>query len=109
MVATSWTWSPSSASASARSVAGRRAGRSSRINVPPAADRLQRIHDALPPSHNRDAMLEHRIPRDPATEIAGAIEAVLVDEIRPAIEYLEAASRVTAEELRERFERGGSR
>ena len=37
-----------------------------------------------------------------ATEIYGAIEAVLVDEIRPAIEYLEAASRVTAEELRER-------
>jgi hypothetical protein len=47
-------------------------------------------------------MLEHRVPRDVATEIYGAIEAVLVDEIRPAIEYLEAASRVTAEELRER-------
>jgi hypothetical protein len=29
---------------------------------------------------------------------------VLVDEIRPAVKYLEAASRVTAEELRERFE-----
>ena len=39
-----------------------------------------------------------------ATEIYGAIEAVLVDEIGPAIEYLEAASRVTAEELGERFE-----
>jgi hypothetical protein len=73
-------------------------------------DRLQRIHDALPASRERDAMLEHRIPRDVATEISGAIEAVLVDEIRPAIEYLEAASRVTADELRERFERdrGGS-
>ena len=75
------------------------------------ADRLQRIHDALPPSPDRDAMLEHRIPRDVATEVYGLIESVLVDEIRPAIEYLEAASRVTAEELRERFERdrGGNR
>jgi hypothetical protein len=67
------------------------------------ADRLQRIHDELPPSPNRDAMLEHRVPRDVATEIYGLIEGVLVDEIRPAIEYLEAASRVTAQELRERF------
>jgi hypothetical protein len=56
-------------------------------------------------------MWAHEIPRDVATEIYGAIEAVLVDEIRPAIECLEAASRVTADELRERFERdrGGSR
>jgi hypothetical protein len=69
------------------------------------ADRLQQIHDALPVSRHRDSMLEHRAPRDVATEISGVIEAVLVDEIRPAIECLEAASRVTAEELRERFER----
>ena len=68
------------------------------------SDRLQHIHDALPPSPERDAMLEHRVPRDVATEIYGVIEAVLVDEIQPAIEYLEAASRVTADELRERFE-----
>jgi len=75
------------------------------------ADRLQRIHDELPTARNRDAMLEHRVPRDLATEVCGVIEAVLVDEVRPAIEYLEAASRITAEELRERFERdrGGSR
>ena len=75
------------------------------------ADRLQRIHDALPASPERDAMLEHRVPRDVATEVYGVVESVLVDEVRPAIEYLEAASRVTAEELRERFERdrGGSR
>jgi hypothetical protein len=33
------------------------------------------------------------------------VEAVLVDEIQPAIECLEVASRVTAEELREQFER----
>jgi hypothetical protein len=71
------------------------------------ADRLQTIHDGLPPSPDRDAMLEHRIPRDVATEVYGVIESVLVDEVRPAIEYLEAASRVTAEELRERFEDEG--
>jgi hypothetical protein len=68
------------------------------------ADRLQAIHDELPTAPNRDAMLEHRIPRDVATEVYGVIESVLVDEVRPAIEYLEAASRVTAEELRERWE-----
>jgi hypothetical protein len=49
-------------------------------------------------------MLEHRVPRDVATEVYGVIESVLVSEVRPAIEYLEAASRVTAEELRERWE-----
>ena len=68
------------------------------------ADRLQRIHDALPPSPDREAMWAHEIPRDVATEVYGVIESVLVDEVRPAIEYLEAASRVTAEELRERFD-----
>ena len=68
------------------------------------ADRLQAIHDALPPSPDRDARLEHRVSRDVATEVYGVIESVLVDEIAPVIEYLEAASRVTAEELRERFE-----
>ena len=68
------------------------------------ADRLQAIHDALPETPARDAMLEHRVPRDVATEIYGVVEAVLVDEIRPAIEYLEAASRVTADELCERWE-----
>jgi hypothetical protein len=65
------------------------------------ADRLEAIHDELPETPARDAMLEHRVPRDVATEVYGVIEAVLVDEVRPAIEYLEAASRVTAEDLRE--------
>jgi hypothetical protein len=66
-------------------------------------DRLQQIHDQLPESPNREAMWAHEIPSDVATEVYGAIEAVLVDEIGPAIEYLEAASRVTAEELRARI------
>ena len=64
-------------------------------------DRLQRVHDDLPPSRNREAMLEHRVPYDLATEITGTIECVLADQLRPAMEYLEAASRVTAEGLRE--------
>ncbi len=68
------------------------------------ADRLQAIHDELPASPSREAMWAHEISRDVATEVYGVIEAVLADEVRPAIEYLEAASRVTAEELRERWE-----
>jgi len=68
------------------------------------ADRLQRIHDELPPSPNREAMWVHEIPRDVATEIYSTIEGVLVDFLRPTIEYIEGASRVTADELRERLE-----
>lgn len=64
-------------------------------------DRLQQVHGALPPSRNREAMLEHRVPYDVATELAGTVECVVADQLRPAMENLEAASRVTAEELRE--------
>lgn len=71
------------------------------------SDRLQQIHDELPVSPDREAMWAHEIPRDVATELYGAIEAVIADEIRPAVEYLEAAARVTAAALRERFEQGG--
>lgn len=39
-----------------------------------------------------------------ATEIYGAIECVLADHLRAVIEYVEGAARVTAEELRERFD-----
>jgi hypothetical protein len=70
-------------------------------------DRLQRIHDELPASPNREAMWAHELPYDVATEIYGTIECVLADHLRTVIEYIEGASRVTAEELRERFERGG--
>ena len=65
-------------------------------------DRLQRIHDRLPRSRRRDAMWEHRIPRDVATEIYGTIECVLADHLREVIGYIEGAARVTADELRER-------
>ena len=54
-------------------------------------DRLQRIHDSLPESPNREAMWAHEIPADVATEVYSLIEAVLVDETRPAIKDLEAA------------------
>jgi hypothetical protein len=64
-------------------------------------DRLQRIGDELPVSRNRQAMLEHRVAYDVATELVGTIECVVADQLRPAMEYLEAASRVTAGGLRE--------
>ena len=47
-------------------------------------------------------MLEHRVPCDIATELAGTIECVVADYLRTAIEYVESASRVTADELGER-------
>lgn len=50
-------------------------------------------------------MWEHKVPRDVPTEIHGAIECVIVDQLRPMLEELEAAARVTAEELRERHRR----
>jgi len=46
-------------------------------------------------------MLEHCVPYDIATELVGTIECVVADQLRPAIESLEAASRATADELRE--------
>jgi hypothetical protein len=64
-------------------------------------DRLQQVYDALPASRNREAMLEHRIAYDIATELYGTIECVLTDYLRTVVQYVEAASRVTAEELRE--------
>jgi hypothetical protein len=44
-----------------------------------------------------------RPPYDVATELAGMIQCVIADQIRPAIEYLEAAVRVTDEDLRREF------
>ena len=49
-------------------------------------------------------MLEHRVPYDVATELAGMIQCVVANEIRPAIEYLEATARITAKDLRREFE-----
>ena len=66
-------------------------------------------YEELPPSPHREAMWAHGIASDVATEIYGTIECVLTDHLRTAVEYVEGASRVTAEGLRERFEEGGRR
>jgi hypothetical protein len=60
-------------------------------------DRLTRIADSLPTPPDQEDMLEHRKLYDVATELSGMIQCVVADEIRPAIEYLEAAARATAE------------
>ena len=56
----------------------------------------------MPP--NQENMLEHRVPYNVPTKLAGMIQCVVADEIRPAIEYLEATARVTAEDLMREFE-----
>ena len=66
-------------------------------------DRLTRIAESLPVPPNQENMLEHRVPYDVATKLTGMIQCVVTDEIRPAIEYLEGAARVTAEDLRREF------
>jgi len=53
-------------------------------------------------SPDREAMWAHEIPADVATELYGTIECVLADHLQVVIRDLEAASRVTADELRER-------
>lgn len=71
-------------------------------------DRLTRIAESLPVPPNQEDMLEHRVPYDVATELAGVIACIVADEFRPAIEHLEGAARVTEEELRRRFYPGSS-
>jgi hypothetical protein len=66
-------------------------------------DRLSRIADSLPVPPDQEDMLEHRIAYNVATELAGAILCAVADDLRPAIESLEAASQVTAEDLRREF------
>jgi hypothetical protein len=66
-------------------------------------DRLTRIAESLPVPPDQNDMLEHRIPYDLTTKLAGMIQCVVADEIRPAIEYLEGAARVTDDDLRREF------
>jgi hypothetical protein len=66
-------------------------------------DRLTRIADSLPVLPDQEDMLDHRKPYDLATHLTGTIQCVVADEIRPAIEYLEGAARVTAEDLIREF------
>lgn len=57
-------------------------------------------------------VLENEAPADVETELLGAVECVVNDDIDPAIRKLRAASQVTAEQLRADWERskagGGS-
>ena len=67
--------------------------------------RLRALAEALPRSENEDQMLEEEAPKDVVTELAGTIRYVLQEHVRPAIEYLAEASRVTDEDLRRQFRR----
>jgi hypothetical protein len=67
-------------------------------------DRLQAIAGQLPQSTNRDAMQEGKIPYDVATDLLGTIEVVVADDIRPAFQGLERASRINDKELKQEFD-----
>jgi hypothetical protein len=67
-------------------------------------DRLARLPEALPDSPRREAMEEGEIPTDVATEVLGAVECTLEDDLRPAIQRLERAARATDASLRRDFE-----
>ena len=67
--------------------------------------RLRLLAEALPRAENEVEMLEDEAPKDVATELAGTIQYVLIEHVRPAIEYLAEASRLTDEDLRRRFRR----
>lgn len=67
--------------------------------------RMRMLAAALPRAENEDEMLESEAPKDVATELSGTIAFVLAEHIRPAIEYLSEASRVTDEDLRRQFRR----
>jgi len=48
-------------------------------------------------------MFEGKIPSDVASEIYGAIDFIRATELKNAIDGLEAATKITAEELKQRF------
>ena len=48
-------------------------------------------------------MWAHEIPADVATEIYGTVACVLADYLRTAIQYVEAASRINAQQLLDRY------
>jgi hypothetical protein len=68
-------------------------------------DRLQVIVAQLPHHPQEEEMLEGTIPCDVATELRGAIEVTISDDIRSAFRRVERAARVTDEELRKNFRR----
>jgi len=76
------------------------------LNLLGIEDRCQQLLASLPRSPNEDAMIEGRIPLDLPTELRATVECFLVDELRPAVESLERAARVSEEELRREFRPG---
>lgn len=66
-------------------------------------DRLAKVLEELPESPEREAMEEGKIPCDVATDLRGALECVISDNLRPAIRTLEDAASVTAERLEEEW------
>jgi hypothetical protein len=66
-------------------------------------DRCRGILARLPRSPNEDAMIEGKVAWDLPTELRTTIECVLEDQLRPAVEALERAARVSEKELRREF------
>lgn len=68
-----------------------------------AAKLLEQIRGALPLPADLADRQEGRQPYDVATELLGTIEWVLADDLRPAIQTLQRASRVTDADLKRDF------
>jgi hypothetical protein len=66
-------------------------------------DRCREILASLPRSPDEDAMIEGRMAWDLPTELRTTIECLMEDHLRPAVESLERAARVSEEELRREF------
>jgi hypothetical protein len=69
-------------------------------------DRLEEIHEGLPPPVDFDDRLEGYRPYDVATDILGTIECIVEDCLRPAIDSLRRSARVTYAELEQEFYEG---
>ena len=70
-------------------------------------DRCREILASLPRSPNEEAMFVGDIPWNLPTELLTTIECVLEDQLRPAVESLARAARVSDDELRREFRPGG--
>jgi hypothetical protein len=67
-------------------------------------ERLGHLCRVVPVPARRDAMYDGRLPLNVAANMPAAIDFVLRDYVRPAIEHLSWATTVTDEELRRNFE-----
>jgi len=69
-------------------------------------DRCREILASLPRSPNEEAMFVGEVAWDLQTELLTTIECVLEDQLRPAVESLERAARVSEEDLCREFRPG---